>query len=159
MLRLIPPPLHRFLYRAADRVRRRWWRIAKPQRRSVLIVAFDEEGRVVLVRHSYGRPVWALPGGGMGRREDPAATAAREFREELGCDLADLRVLPPLARIVAGSREVQSLCVGRLVGVPRPDMREVVAAELFAPTNLPADCASYVPRRLERALEAVAARS
>ena len=155
MLQLIPAPLHRQLYRIADRLRRLWWRLRKPRRRSVLVIAFDDHGRVLLVRHSYGRPVWALPGGGMARGEDPAAAAAREFREELGCELAGMLVLPACERVVSGSRDVQRLCVARLAGVPVADQREIVAAELFAPDALPPDCARYVPNRLERAMEAL----
>ena len=75
MLRLIPAPLHRLLYRLADRTRRLWWRVRRPQRRSVLVAAFDGEGRVLLARHSYGPPVWALPGGGVGKDEDPELAA------------------------------------------------------------------------------------
>src|SRR5690606_9795473 len=71
MLQLIPPPLHRLLYRLADRLRRQWWKVRRPTRNSVLVVAFDATGRVLLVRHSYGPPVWALPGGGIDRGENP----------------------------------------------------------------------------------------
>jgi 8-oxo-dGTP pyrophosphatase MutT (NUDIX family) len=73
------------------------------ERRSVLIVAFDSMGKVLLVRHSYGQPIWAMPGGGHGPKEAPAAAAAREFREELGCELTDLLVLPASRRVVGGS--------------------------------------------------------
>src|SRR5690606_8180249 len=61
MLHLIPAPLHRLLYRIADRLRRQWWKVRRPTRNSVLVIAFDGAGRVLLVRHSYGPPVWALP--------------------------------------------------------------------------------------------------
>ncbi len=152
---MIPAPLHRQLYRLADWARRRWWRIRKPRRSSAFVVAFDDTGRVLLVRHSYGRPVWAVPGGGMGRREDPAAAAAREFREELGCELADMVALEPSERDVSGSRDLQHLFAARLAGVPRADRREILAAELFDPIALPVDRARHVDRWVGQAIEAL----
>lgn len=152
MLRLIPPPLHRMLYRIADRLRRRWWRIRHPRRRSVNIVAFDGAGRVLLVRHSYGPPVWALPGGAMNRREEPAAAAVREFREELGCPLADVRPLSVMAQDESGSIDLLHVFVARAAGTPVPDMREIVAAEFFDPADLPRPADRRVARWVGRAV-------
>ena len=152
MLQLIPAPLHRLLYRVADRLRRRWWRIRKPRRHSVMVVALDEAGRVLLVRHSYGPPVWALPGGGMSRSEDPALAAAREFREELGCDLANLLEIEAREHEEGGARDVRHVFAASLNGVPVPDRREIVAAELFDPAALPAPCDRRVRPTLAAAL-------
>ncbi len=51
-----------------------------------LAVVLDAEGRVLVVRHTYRRPPWGLPGGMIGRDEQPDAALARELREELGLD-------------------------------------------------------------------------
>lgn len=156
MLHLIPAPLHRALYRVANRARRIWWRIRKPQRASVQVVAFDERGRVLLVRHSYGAPVWALPGGGMGLNEDPLHAAGREIAEEVGCTLAETVLVGAREVEDSGSRDLRHLVAARLVGVPAPDMRELVAVGLFAPAELP----SPLDRRVRLAIaEAEARRS
>ena len=148
MVNLIPAPLHRRLYRLADRVRRLWWRIRKPNRTSVVVAAFDASGRILLVRHSYGPPVWALPGGGIGRNEDPAAGAAREFREELGCELTDMRTLEVSEHEEDGSLDVRHFFAADLAGTPLPDMREIVEVGLFDPSSLPPRC----DRRVAQAL-------
>jgi len=137
MLHLIPAPLHRMLYRLADRLRRRWWTVRRPTRNSVLVAAFDPGGRILMVRHSYGPPVWALPGGGIGRREEPQAAAVREFREELGTGLSDVRELTSVIENDSGSTDRLHVFAARVVGTPQADMREIVAAEFFDPAALP----------------------
>ena len=47
-------------------------------------VILDAHGRLLVVRHTYRRPAWGLPGGLVGRREQPEVALARELREELG---------------------------------------------------------------------------
>lgn len=49
---------------------------------------FDTDGRVLLVRHTYGRLNWELPGGAAEPGESPDETAIREVREETGLDVA-----------------------------------------------------------------------
>lgn len=151
MLHLIPAPLHRQLYRLAHRVRRGWWRIRRPKHNSVVVVAFDDGGRVLLVRHSYGPPVWSLPGGGIGRGEQAERAAAREIREELGCGLAELAVLNAIEERVAGSLDLRHTFIARLVGEPLPDMREIVAVTLADPANLPEPCSRGARQRIELA--------
>lgn len=101
------------------------------------VVAFDGEGRVLLVRHSYGPPVWTLPAGGMRRGEAPERAVAREFREELACELSRLTKLEARVQDTSGSIDLLHLYAARVAGTPKPDMREVVAAEFFDPDALP----------------------
>ena len=152
MLHLIPAPLHRQLYRMAYALRRRWWRVRRPRRSSVVVVAFDARGRVLLARHSYGPPLWSLPGGGMSRGEHPEQAAEREIREELGCGLAELTAIDASEQRIAGSRDMQHVFAARLVGEPVPDMREIVAVELADPESLPAECGSRTRAWIARAV-------
>lgn len=59
-------------------------------RRSRVIVIVD--GSVLLIRGTFGKQQWGLPGGGMHRGEDQYHAAARELREETNVvvDPADL---------------------------------------------------------------------
>lgn len=47
-------------------------------------VIFDAQGRVLLVKHTYGKLNWDLPGGAAEAAESAAETALREVREETG---------------------------------------------------------------------------
>ena len=64
---------------------------------AVVILAFDEEGRIVFVRQwrsPAGRPLLELPAGGVEPGEDPRACAARELQEEAGLKPGALEPLP-----------------------------------------------------------------
>jgi 8-oxo-dGTP pyrophosphatase MutT (NUDIX family) len=50
----------------------------------------EHEGRLLLIRHTYGSMEWDLPGGGAKRGEPPEAAAAREVREEVGITVSEI---------------------------------------------------------------------
>lgn len=54
---------------------------------SAAACVFDQDGRVLLVRH-VDNGMWAPPGGGVDPDEAPADAAVREVREELGLEVA-----------------------------------------------------------------------
>jgi 8-oxo-dGTP pyrophosphatase MutT (NUDIX family) len=64
-----------------------WWRIARPVLIGVRVIVRDDAGRLLVVRHRYGRNVLHLPGGGAKRGESLAAAAARELAEEGGVEV------------------------------------------------------------------------
>lgn len=57
---------------------------------AVALVASDRNGRLLVIRRgiSPGQGGWAFPGGYVDDEEDPALGAARECREETGCEAA-----------------------------------------------------------------------
>jgi 8-oxo-dGTP pyrophosphatase MutT (NUDIX family) len=90
--------LERLGFRAAHAGLRVWWFVRRPHHHGVKCVlrAPGADGRadVLFVRHAYGdRAEWQLPGGGIGRREDPHTAALREAHEELGVDVSRMRSL------------------------------------------------------------------
>ncbi|MGB1252595.1 MAG: NUDIX hydrolase [Candidatus Promineifilaceae bacterium] len=61
-------------------------RLIVPKRRvGAAIAVFDEDGKVLLLKHAFhGQHPWALPGGWVNKYEEPAHAVIRELREETG---------------------------------------------------------------------------
>jgi len=144
MLHLIPAPLHRAGLKLAHRLRKHWWRVRKPLVRGVIVIARDGEGRVLLVRHTYGLGLWTLPGGGLRKGEDPAVAAAREFAEELGCATGPLTLAGVHEGTLHGAPSRMHVFSCMITEVPRPDGREIADARFFALDALPDDTGSRV---------------
>jgi 8-oxo-dGTP pyrophosphatase MutT (NUDIX family) len=79
----LPVGLRRGLYRLAYAVLSAYWFFRRPHSHGVKCVLTDG-GHILLVRHTYGRPDWELPGGSMKPGEQPMTAARREMHEELG---------------------------------------------------------------------------
>ena len=137
VLGLAPAPVHRLALRLAHRVRRRWWRLRRPVLHGCRVLGLDAQGRVLLVRHSYGSANWMPPGGGMKPGEDPLIAAMREFREEIGIELLAPRLVATTHDDLHGAGNVSYIVAGSCAGAPRPDGREIVEARFFAPEAWP----------------------
>jgi ADP-ribose pyrophosphatase YjhB (NUDIX family) len=137
MPNVLPAPLHRALLPLASRVRHRWRLWRKAPIAGVSVVITNLTGDVLLLKHSYGPAVWALPGGGLKRGEDPLGCARREVREELGLELARLEPVTVLEEVLSGSPHTAHVFAGVCDRQPRPDRREVLEARFFPPHSLP----------------------
>ena len=138
LLNRLPPALHRRLYRVAHATRRLVWRVWRPRVHGVRVLALDDAGRVLLVRHSYGSPKWMPPGGGLGRHEDPLAAGMRELVEETGMTLVAGRHAVSVAEDLHGASNLVHIVIGKAQGVLGIDGREIVEAAFFALDDLPA---------------------
>lgn len=139
----------------ADRLRRRYWRLVGPRTVGVRTIVRNEDGDVVLVRHSYGRPEWHLPGGGVRRREALDDAARRETREETGIRVADDPGALTLHGVFSNLREGKSDHIAVFVahrwraatGGEEGDA-EIAAVAWFPPSDPPADTSPGTRRRL-----------
>lgn len=67
---------------------RAWWRVSRSLTIGVRVLATDEAGRVMLVKHSYAAG-WHMPGGGVEKGEATAEAARRELAEEAGLEAVE----------------------------------------------------------------------
>lgn len=149
MLHLIPAPLHRWLLPLAHGLRHRWrvWRKVPLAGCSVVVSRLD--GAILLVRHSYGTVSWCLPGGGLGRGEDPEACARRELREEIGITVDRMVRVGEIREVISGSPHTAHVFHCMTDATPRIDAREILEARFFPTHSLPEPLSALTRRRLE----------
>ena len=129
--------LHRALLPIAAWVRDTWRAWRKTRLTGCAVVITNLSGDVLLLRHSYGAKVWALPGGGIKPGEDPEIAARREVAEELGVTLGRIEALGTLEEEIAGCPHTGYLFTSVIDQNPVPDGREVLEARFFPTHSLP----------------------
>lgn len=149
MAQLLPAALHRALLPLAHRVRHRWRMWRGTPIAGVSVIVTNLSGDVLLLRHSYGPQVWALPGGGMKRGEDPEACARREVMEELGIALTKVDSLGTIEEELSGAPHTAHLFHAFSNARPRPDRREVTEARFFPSHSLPEPLGRVTRARIE----------
>jgi ADP-ribose pyrophosphatase YjhB (NUDIX family) len=144
------------LLRVADRARRLVWRVAGPRMIGVrAIVVHPDDGKVLLVRHSYGREAWYLPGGGVKRRETIEQAVRREVREEADIDVTGpIRLLGTYSNLREGKSDHISVFVvehWRSLTEVKGGDAEIAEARFVDPLPhaLPAATSAGTRRRLE----------
>jgi len=147
--RLLPAPMHRAILPLAHKVRHRWriWRGVPLAGVSVVIT--DLKGDLLLLRHSYGPKVWALPGGGLRKGEIPERAAKREVLEELGIELGTVHSLGTIEEVISASPHTAHLFTAIIDSHPKPDRREVLEARFFPTHSLPEPLGDTTRRRID----------
>lgn len=102
----------------------------------VMVVVLDEHGRLLLVRNTYDpRFSWGLPGGWMGRDEQPEACIRREVYEETGYELEVDHLLG--TRTHPRLPSVDIVFRGRIVAGEFSASAEIAEAAYFPIDDLP----------------------
>jgi 8-oxo-dGTP pyrophosphatase MutT (NUDIX family)/rhodanese-related sulfurtransferase len=114
------------------------------------------DGKVLLVRHTYGELNWELPGGGADPGESGEEAARREALEEVGVTLTIER-LTGLYWEPHGALGWHHFVFRATLaaGSPEPrvaDPREISECGWFAPDRLPRPLSDFTARRIEDAL-------
>lgn len=146
--KVLPAPLHRSLLQVAHKVRHRWRAWRKTPISGISVIITNDAAEVMLLKHSYGPKAWGLPGGGMGVGEEPEACAKRELREEVGLEVDGLQPLGVLQETLSGSPHTSHVFTAQVSATPKPDGREILEAQFFAPDALPELLARNVPKRI-----------
>jgi 8-oxo-dGTP pyrophosphatase MutT (NUDIX family) len=130
---------------------RLYWHVTRPMTVGVRCVLV-QEGKVLLVRHTYQRS-WYLPGGGVKRGETLEQAVRREAAEEVGAALGKLGLLGVYSNFWEGKSDhvaVFSCEDGTLTG--KTD-GEIERFAWFSPQALPEGTSPGTRRRLLEYLE------
>lgn len=131
-----------------------------PKALGAAAVIRDAEGRVLLVKHSYGRLNWELPGGGADAGESVARTAEREVLEETGLRVQAER----LTGVYHDPRHESGLDFHHFVFVcrpldedasPRPASPEITDCAYWPPEALPRPISDFTAWRIRDAVSGI----
>ena len=137
------------LLRIAAQLRKVVWRVFGPRTIGIRGLVVDDEGKVLLVRHSYGVPAWHLPGGGVKRRESIEQALHRELREEAGVTAtAPVRLLGTYTNLREGKSDHISVFVVEHWSRGESHDAEIAATGFFALDALPDRTSPGTRRRL-----------
>ncbi|TYP72030.1 NUDIX hydrolase [Paenibacillus methanolicus] len=115
-------------------------------------VITDSEGRVLLVKHNYGKFNWELPGGLSEQRESAEQTAKREVLEETGLDVTVGRLTGVYYEPDHDMHHFAFVCEANVNQPPRPDAREVTECRFFHVDDLPRPMSDFTVSRIQHAL-------
>lgn len=120
----------------------------------IVAVALDETGQLVLMRRR-DTGTWCLPGGMCEWGEDLRTALDRELREEVGCELVEVRRMVGVYSDPARDPRMHAIAVvveARVRparGVAPPNPLEVLEVASFRPSELPAELAHDTRRLLD----------
>jgi len=111
-------------------------RLLRPRFRvAVAALVFDEQGNILLFKHTYRKLAWGIPVGGLEYGEQPERGVIREFFEESGMTIAVERLL--LADSSKYDHHISLVYLCNIVGGEFRESYEVSEINYFDVNDLP----------------------
>ncbi|WP_169088976.1 NUDIX hydrolase [Paenibacillus sp. PL91] len=115
-------------------------------------VIMDSEGRILLVKHNYGKYNWELPGGLSEQNESAENTAKREVLEETGLEATVGRLTGVYYEPTNDMHHFVFACKVVYDQQPQPDAEEVTECKFFNVDDLPKPISDFTISRIKDAL-------
>ena len=111
-------------------------RMYRPRfRAAVAALIFDEQGRILLFRHTYRKFEWGIPAGGLEYNEQPDRAIVREFLEETGMQIKVDKLL--LAESSSEDRNISLIYLCKIVSGAFTESSEISEMKYFDVNDLP----------------------
>ena len=104
-------------------------------RASVAAMVFDEQGRILLFKHTYRKFEWGIPAGGLEYNEQPENAIVREFFEETGMQIKVEKLL--LAESSKEDRNISLIFLCKIVSGTFKESHEISEMKYFEVNDLP----------------------
>jgi len=114
-------------------------------------VIFDDEGRVLLVRQTYGRRSWELPGGGRQPRESLEQAVRREVREEIGVEVTTAELRGVYFEPSVDQHHFAFRCELVVGADPKPSSPEILECRYWPLDALPRPMTDFTLQRIKDA--------
>jgi len=111
-------------------------RMYRPKfRAAVAAMIFDEQGRILLFKHTYRKFEWGIPAGGLEYNEQPENAIVREFFEETGMQIKVEKLL--LAESSKEDRNISLIYLCTIVSGEFKESNEISEMRYFDVNDLP----------------------
>jgi len=111
-------------------------RMFRPKfRMAVAATIFDEQGRILLFKHTYRKLEWGIPAGGLEYGEQPKKAIVREFFEETGMQIEVQKLLSAESAIEDHSISLIYLC--KIMSGTFKESHEISEMKYFDVNDLP----------------------
>jgi len=104
-------------------------------RAAVAAMIFDEQGRVLLFKHTYRKFEWGIPAGGLEYNEQPDTAIVREFFEETGMQIKVEKLL--LAESSKEDHNISLIYLCKIVNGTFKESSEISEMKYFDVNDLP----------------------
>jgi 8-oxo-dGTP diphosphatase len=111
-------------------------RIYRPKfRAAVAAMIFDQQGRILLFKHTYRKFEWGIPAGGLEYGEQPEKAIIREFFEETGMQINVEKLL--LAESSKEDHNISLIFLCKIVSGTFLESSEISEMKYFDVNDLP----------------------
>jgi len=101
----------------------------------VAAIIFDEQGRILLFKHTYRKYEWGIPAGGLEYGEQPQQAIVREFFEESGLHIRVDKLL--FADSAPQDHHISLIYLCTIVSGEFKESNEISEMQYFAIADLP----------------------
>lgn len=129
--------MKRILVKIAHPLRKAYWFLFRPNTYGVKCIV-QNDGKVLLIRNTYGNGAWTFPGGGAKREETSEDAVRREVLEEVGIEARKFKEIGQFVNAKECKRDTVTVFTAECEqGHVTLDPMEIAEAQWFDRHDLP----------------------